>query len=145
MPSAYASRACSARRLAADLNAFLDQILQPQFSCVSTGIVAVQKNAYAPKRSEAFARLGSLEREAVIFGLHSDYPRVIVPMEPLTAVWTAANRYAEDGNTMVAPGERIRVDQALRAVTIDAAYVLGMEDRAGSLEPGRFADFAILE
>jgi predicted amidohydrolase YtcJ len=102
-------------------------------------------HAYGPDRSEAFARLGTLEREGVIFGLHSDYPQVIVPMNPLEAVGIAVTRIAEDGKTVVAPGERIGVDRALRAITIDAAYVIGMEDKVGSLIPGKFADFAVLE
>ena len=101
--------------------------------------------AFGPDRSEALARLGSLEREGVTFALHSDFPQVIVPMHPLTAVWTAVNRLAADGKTVMAPGERISVGRALRAVTIDAAYILGMENEVGSLEPGKFADFAILE
>lgn len=66
-------------------------------------------------------------------------------MDPQEAVWTAVNRFAEDGKTVMAPGERIGVDRALRAITIDAAYVVGMEDKVGSLEPGKFADFAVLE
>ena len=101
--------------------------------------------AYGPDRSEAMGRLGSLEREGVIFGLHSDYPQVIVPMRPLEAAGIAVTRIAEDGETVVAPGERIGVDRALRAITIDAAYVIGMEEKIGSLIPGKFADFAVLE
>ncbi len=102
-------------------------------------------HAYGPDRSESFARLGSLEREGVTFALHSDYPQVVVPMLPLTAVYTAVTRLAEDGATVVAPDERIGVERALRAVTIDAAYILGLEDRIGSLEQGKLADFTILE
>ena len=44
-----------------------------------------------------------------------------------------------------APTERLTLDQALRAVTIDAAYMIHMEARLGSIEAGKLADFAVLD
>lgn len=103
------------------------------------------ENAYGPDRAQTEARLATLEREGVIFALHSDYPQVVVPMHPLTAVYAAVNRLAEDEKTVVAADEKIGVERALRAVTIDAAYILNLENEIGSLEQGKFADFCVLE
>jgi urease alpha subunit len=44
-----------------------------------------------------------------------------------------------------APTERLTLDHALRAVTIDAAYGIGMDSELGSIEAGKLADFAVLD
>lgn len=100
---------------------------------------------FGPDRAESTARLGTLEREGVIFAIHSDYSLVLTPINPLVAVWIAVNRVAKDGETVYAPGECIGVDRAMRAITIDAAHVLNRDHLLGSIEPGKFADFAVLE
>jgi predicted amidohydrolase YtcJ len=41
--------------------------------------------------------------------------------------------------------ERITVAQALHAVTLGAAYLLGQDDKKGSIVAGKFADFTILD
>ena len=44
------------------------------------------------------------------------------------------------------PGfDPMTIDQAVRAITIDAAWQLRMEDKVGSLEVGKHADFAVLD
>ena len=45
----------------------------------------------------------------------------------------------------MAPVERISVDEALRAITIDAAFALGLEQEIGSIVAGKRADFTVLE
>ena len=42
------------------------------------------------------------------------------------------------------PDQRLSLDLALRAVTIEAAWSLGMEDEIGSIRPGKRADFTVL-
>jgi predicted amidohydrolase YtcJ len=46
---------------------------------------------------------------------------------------------------VLGPNERISVDDAIRAVTIDAAYQMMSDDKIGSLEVGKLADFVVLE
>ena len=101
-------------------------------------------SGFGPDRAEATARLGSLAQAGVTFALHSDFNLVVGPMAPLTAAWVAVNRIAADNETVMAPGERISVDRALRAITVDAAFVLRRDHEIGSLEVGKLADLAIL-
>ena len=103
------------------------------------------EHGFGPDRSEATARLGSLERAGATFALHSDFNLVVTPLSPLLAAWCAVNRIGADGETVLAPGERISVDRALRAITVDAAYVLNRDDRLGSIEVGKYADFTVLD
>jgi predicted amidohydrolase YtcJ len=100
---------------------------------------------FGPDRTETTARLGSLVRAGATFALHSDYNLVVAPMHPLTAAWIAVNRIGSDGTTVLAEGERISVDQAMRAITIDAAYVLNRDAQLGSIEVGKCADFVVLD
>jgi predicted amidohydrolase YtcJ len=120
--------------------------------CASVNIYLVHYRAEAqslsglgPDRAEATARLGSLEREGVVFGLHSDYALVVVPMRPLVGMWIATRRLGSDGVTVLSPGECIGLERAMRAVTIDAAFLLRLENEIGSIEVGKRADFAVLE
>lgn len=94
------------------------------------------------ERASQMARLGSLAREGVPFALHSDF--TMAPARPLLSAWVAVNRMAESG-AVLAPEERISVDQAMRAITIDAAYVLGQENSIGSIRSGKRADFTVLD
>ena len=102
-------------------------------------------SGFGPDRTEATARLGSLVDAGVTFALHSDYNLVVAPMHPLTGAWVAVNRLGADASTVMAPGERISVHRALRAITVDAAFVLNRDDTLGSIEVGKHADFSILD
>jgi hypothetical protein len=95
-------------------------------------------------RASLAARMSSLVDQDVVVSLHSDTP-VGVP-SPLHEVWVAVNRIGELSGKVHAPYERVLdVEKAMRMVTIDAAYTLGVNDRIGSIETGKFADFVVLE
>jgi predicted amidohydrolase YtcJ len=85
-------------------------------------------------------------RSAVARGLHftnhSDY--AVTPLDPMFILWTATERTSRSG-AVIGPDERITVAEALRAITIDAAYQYFEEGSKGSIEPGKLADFVILD
>jgi predicted amidohydrolase YtcJ len=94
-----------------------------------------------PERAAGMSPAQSALERGVRFTIHCDAP--IVPMEPLRLVWSAVNRKTRSG-FVVGPDERLSVMDALRAVTIDAAYQHFQEDSRGSLEVGKLADLVIL-
>lgn len=101
-----------------------------------------EREGLGPDRAANMNRLGSLERKGVPLGLHSDFN--MAPIDPLYLAWIAANRVTIGGN-LKAPNERLSLDKALRAITIEAAQVIGMDALVGSLASGKKADFAVLD
>jgi predicted amidohydrolase YtcJ len=94
------------------------------------------------ERASQMVRLESLARNGVTFALHSDF--TMAPARPLQHAWIATNRINAAGDVLC-PDERVSLDHALRAITINAAYVMGMENEIGSICSGKKADFTILE
>jgi predicted amidohydrolase YtcJ len=75
--------------------------------------------------------------------LHNDAP--VTPESPLLNMQTAVTRRARGSGRVLGPEHRITPLEALRAQTIDAAWQLFMEDRVGSITPGKFADLVVLD
>ena len=74
--------------------------------------------------------------------LHADSP--MYPPGPLRLAGTAAARLTRTGESLGAD-QAISVREAIRAVTIDAAWQLGIDEDVGSIEVGKRADFTVLE
>lgn len=95
-----------------------------------------------PERASQIVRCGSLLRSGMKISFHSDF--MMAPTEPLLLAWCAATRTTKAGN-VVSPEERLNLMQALRGITIDAAFALKMDHEIGSIVVGKKADFTILE
>ena len=83
----------------------------------------------------------SLEKAGVTVSFGSDW--VAGPLNPVYGLLIAGTRYNFTGTDEWGTDEKIRLDDALRHYTIDCAKSLMLEDRIGSIETGKYADFAI--
>ena len=96
------------------------------------------------RRAERIDPTRSLTKRGVRFSLHSDSP--VSPIGPLRYISTASSRlWQKPPRKVLGAEQRLSVDQAIKAVTLDAAYAMFIDDRAGSLEPGKWADLVVLE
>ncbi len=102
---------------------------------------AYWQNLVGFERASQMARGASLIRNNIPTTLHSDF--TMAPAQPLNSAWIAANRFSENGGVLCAE-ERLSLDDALRAITTEAAYILGMENEIGSIQAGKKADFTVL-
>ncbi|VVD77586.1 amidohydrolase [Pandoraea morbifera] len=95
-----------------------------------------------PDRANRMDAAEIARRIGLPFALHSDAP--ITQLSPLFTAWCAAKRETSSGRLL---GESLRlpVDDALRAITMGAAFSLGMDHLIGSIEVGKYADFAVLD
>lgn len=96
-----------------------------------------------PERAHRLDATGTAQRIGVPYAIHSDAP--VTPLGPLFTAWCAVNRVSSGGRVLGRDTEALTVEQALAGVTIGAAYTLKLDHLVGSIEAGKFADFAVLD
>lgn len=95
-----------------------------------------------PDRAHGMNPCASADRLGLSYSFHTDAP--VTPPGHLHTMWCAVNRLTSSGKTL-GENEKISVDRAFHAATIDAAYQLHMDHVIGSLEVGKFADMTVLD
>ena len=95
-----------------------------------------------PERAHRLEPFATAHRLGVRYAMHSDAP--VTPIGPLFTAWCAVERKTASGR-ILGQEEQLSVDQALRTITLGAAYTLKMDHLVGSIESGKLADFVILE
>jgi len=97
-----------------------------------------------PERYERLMRLGTMVNMGIRVVLSQDYPSL--PINPFQHIHAAVTRsFVGDSESLGPDSEKLTVAQAIRAYTIDAAYMVRADTYSGSLEPGKRADFIILD
>jgi len=103
-------------------------------------------DAHVLNRGQAQAFFESPMRAAIDKGLHptnhTDF--VVAPLDQMFVMWTAVNRISRNG-VVIGPDQRVTSLEALKAITINAAYQYREEKFKGSLENGKIADLVILD
>jgi predicted amidohydrolase YtcJ len=99
------------------------------------------ENGLGKERGENLVRINSLVKRDIPVSFHSDFS--MAPMEPLTLAWTAINRITSQENSF-SQDQKISVYEGMKAITIDAARTLNLEEQIGSIAEGKRANFVIL-
>ena len=94
------------------------------------------------EKTDFITPLASAIRAGIRTTVHSDAP--LAPPQPLRAASVHMTRETRQGSVSNAD-EKLTREQALKAITLEAAWSLGLETEIGSIEAGKRADFAILE
>jgi len=103
------------------------------------------------ERFEQLYPLASIRRNGAKVTLGSDYPVTWIGVDalnPLFNIEMAVTRQrAGDSSYPIQSlvSERLSVDQAIRAHTVDAAWQIGLEEQIGTIEVGKLADIVVLE
>ena len=103
------------------------------------------------ERTEALYPTADAVKAGLRIGLHADTP--VTPPVPLFMIWVAKTRKAQrpawygvhpDCPETMGPGQSISILQGIKAFTIDAASLYGLEEKVGSIEVGKVADLVEL-
>ena len=76
-------------------------------------------------------------------GFGTDSP--VTPYPPFVSLWTGIARRTELKNTQMGTDQKVNREEAIRAYTVNGAYLTFEEDLKGSLETGKLADLIIID
>jgi len=98
---------------------------------------------YGPERVRWSYPAKSYIENGIIEAAGSD--AAVTPISPWWGIWAAIVRRDLKSGQILAPEERISIEQALTLYTRNGAYAGFEEDRKGALEPGKLADFIVVD
>ncbi|MGM9537146.1 MAG: amidohydrolase [Candidatus Onthomonas sp.] len=102
----------------------------------------VHLNNLGPQRGARISPARSALERGLVYNFHQDTP--VTKPDMLLTVWCAVNRRTRTGGS-IGPEQAVSVYDALKGVTVNAAYAYGEEDKKGTLEAGKLADLVVLE
>ena len=94
------------------------------------------------KRASFISPMASAIGKGLVCSNHTDFS--VCPMDPMRVMWSSITRQSRGGK-VIGPAERIDRWNALKALTINAAWQIREEDQKGTLEAGKLADLVILD
>ena len=102
----------------------------------------VHMKNFGPARGSRVSPVKEALDAGLVYNFHTDTP--VVKPDLLHSVWSAVNRVTRKGQTI---GEELKIGvyDALKGITINAAYSYFEEDSKGSIKEGKRADLVVLD
>ncbi|NTV82270.1 MAG: amidohydrolase family protein, partial [Candidatus Aminicenantes bacterium] len=98
-----------------------------------------------PERVKTTYAFESLRRAGATLAFGSDW--TVAPLDPVLGLYAAVTRRTLDGKNpggWVA-GEKVTVEEAVRAYTVNGAWTQFAESVKGTIAPGKLADLVVLD
>jgi predicted amidohydrolase YtcJ len=115
-------------------------------------VLTTHTNRYLYKEGDVFReQVGSTAEDTIVplrhlkeAGVHVALATDNVPPSLFWPIWQAVARTGRTTSRAIGPAQRLSRADALRAATLEGAYVTFEEDQKGSIEPGKLADLVVL-
>ncbi|MDW3646979.1 MAG: amidohydrolase [Bacteroidia bacterium] len=103
---------------------------------------ALRDEIIGPERAEKLLPIKTAANAGLAYAMHADKP--MFESDPISLMSTAIQRQTRQGDTL-GFDQALSIEESLRAMTINAAWQLQMEDKIGSIKAGKYADFVVLD
>ena len=98
-----------------------------------------------PERVKTTYAFESLRRAGAVLAFGSDW--TVAPLSPILGIYAAVTRRTLDGKNPDGwvPDEKVSVDEAVKAYTVNGAWAEFAEAEKGTIEAGKLADLVVLD